>query len=396
MKNRTWLEDSRFSSILVLLVIITIPLGAYRVLTTPLSINNAVVLLVVSIYSLVLVRMGSFYFSHGQILIIGVLSLLSLQTSISSLKNPYFPSMTITYLGYIFVFFIVSIYSRRHGNVKKVLWFWFISAVIVSHITIFSSIFGFNIGAEFAKPISALGYKLPFRRTLGVNLGYGGYGMFVLGPLGAFLIYSYIKSSFIYSYGCVSIVFSVVFISQSRSSWGALIISLIPILVYFLWNSDLRQIMMSAIIMGSPIILILAHRSLGFIISINNRSLTLRITQYLTAVRKMKQNPLLGYGAGDPDGTGLSYLIHNFFLRTGGSSGTPAFLLIVSLFLIAGTKVIRLAVNANGEEEMLAVGMASGLLAILVELQFSPGISVSAWVLVALIVSPRNSQLRSS
>jgi hypothetical protein len=237
-----------------------------------------------------------------------------------------------------------------------------------------------------AHSITVGAYEIPFDRTLGVKMGYGGYGMFTLAALPYFISKQNEEFRLAEIVGVLVIMFSTLFITQSRSSWIAMAFGISMSAAFILLQQYSLRKLASFLTLCSPALLLSIYVMSLTVVNINRRSVEQRVTQYRFAISHMMDYPVFGSGSWGEKFHQLNHLIHNPFLRIGTTAGSVALFLLLFVFLISTLRSVRL-LSSNLILSNTAFGIMSGLFVILVESQFAPSFSVSVWILVAMSVS---------
>jgi len=247
---------------------------------------------------------------------------------------------------------------------------------------------------------SLLGFQLPFKRSVGIFSIYSYFGTYVLPFLAIALamLSSRLSTSrldFRLLATTIGLILLSVLITQSRSTWLALVLSMLVLHTALSLASDskLRLVNFSVILLGLGLALILAPGMLdvellveGFV---NMRKLSVdgRMEQWALAYDLFKDNVLLGIGPKQYKVIDGDNVLHNMYLLIllehgllGGIS-MIAFVLLPAVYLWRTLGSMRHPV----EVRVYSAAVFAGLVGIYCEVSFAGGLAyISLWTTLGI------------
>ena len=260
--------------------------------------------------------------------------------------------------------------------------------IILSILTIISSFLGVEyIGGPRMGP-RTYGITMPFNKACGIPMSYGEYGIITMFALPIFLteitrkmkILGDIKNSYIF----LIILLWAIFITQSRSTWLATVITLMVFYV-FMSEGKLMLRLFTIAILGLLFIIFfnevrpIFHALAGKGVYLHN--IIGRIESYFYALSIMKDNTLFGYGHSKYQLMHAIYThfkgitcLHNNFLHQLVSCGILGFLPYIAMYILVICGLIQ---NVFGIMDhtlrILNVCLLSSIAGSMVELNFYRG-----------------------
>lgn len=292
-----------------------------------------------------------------------------------------------TYVGVLAVFLLIvaSVDSRR--DISILLQTIAISVVVISLLTITQTLGITALGDMYLDSRSIFGLEIPFRRTLGVPMDYGNFGLYLSIGI-SYLLYEIFHTRNRLAGLFLPIPLLATIISQSRSTWAAIGLVLTIFMIYQLEQFRSHKIshITPWIFWGflGTVIAVLALFIGRILIRINPLTLESRLSNIIHSLDIFLRAPFLGLGRytfyleyGDE-------IIHNGFINILVAYGGIGFLLFLSIYLLTGFMLVRDL--SNKESPILIVGLLAAFLGMTVELMFFDGSYTKIlWIVLAVI-----------
>jgi len=385
------------------MLILFIPLGGYWIDLgfIHLSVVNGLIILLSGI---IFLRHKSYKIDLGNSLIKISLILFMIILIATLISELYANSIrfVITRLGSFLTFLLVLTVVNNFDRVKKTLIVIYLSAlatsllIIITFLNLLPSLNDY-IRIVVNKPIGPLN-AITFRSsgTFGTFASYGIWieSIFPLLFISFWKKQGLIKKRPIALFALFTIILAA-FLTQSRSTWIALIVSFfICILLVMMKKRRSRIIILS---FSFICIILLYHYIFEFssiIFSIRSETIQRRIFQYQYALQLFTANPILGLGR-----EGFSKIfykniftdntLHNNFLSILVAHGLAGFLPYISLIIICFYLLYKLVLGARDEEQrVFSCGLFAAFVGILIEIQFAEYLSGKGlWLMMGLIFS---------
>lgn len=307
------------------------------------------------------------------------------------------------------VFGLAAVIVYQNPNVFKGALHVWTAVIVVGSILAAVQTMGYSLWSEPAKPLHIGALKMPFKRTIGLPVDYGLYGILNFGVL-PLVIISVINKKGLYrsrliAMGVSLLILLGIFIGQSRSMWLGLVLALAVLLIssgYHLRKK--KPFFFILIISGMIFFCFLGMRSVqGIGIDVYKarpNSVNVRLHQYHTAVQIVLSHPLTGIGYGNfaeyyeplskkKDHSAGVWKLHNYFLNKAVSAGLMGAALLILIFAWVAHTLWRDASRYIKEPTgWFMLGLLSGLTGMMVELMLFPGGSglKILWAYLGMIV----------
>ncbi len=264
--------------------------------------------------------------------------------------------------------------------IKVYLW----SIVILSILTITEGISLIKLGSTISRPRSFFGVTMPFKKAVGFDMSDGEFGIMVAPAFLFLLIQFFPKSSLKPIRGktfLIIIIGMALFISQSRSMWLGLVLS-IGTIILMLTKGKSAKILLVIAIIASIIILLTGAYSLilkgAMGEGVYKRNVTNRLNAYLAGWNYFIKSPLIGVGHGNAVYTipkrNRDILIHNQLIDQLASTGILGIIPLLALYVTFFRTSLRLYHNAKDPAQReLAVWMTASMVHAFTELMLYRG-----------------------
>jgi len=295
----------------------------------------------------------------------------------------------ITKIGNYLVFILSALSVNEYRNLRKTFIFLTIGVVIISIMTIMHSLGYISLPVEMHRSRSLGSYSIPFQRTLGVPIDYGLYGMLTLPVLSLLVVSIFSGRKLLFQNNMLSVLFSLVilfgiFVSQSRSTWLATLISMGMIILL------LSKIRIYTFCFASALLIGVAYlerniilKFIETIINISPEGVYIRIFMNKLALDFFTRHLLFGIGY---TSLHLYFGVHNNFSYQLMSRGLFGFLPYIGLIILTLVIYYKIGIKSENKElSLYSIGLLSGFIGMLVELQFFLGFSIKIfWMLIGL------------
>jgi O-antigen ligase len=252
------------------------------------------------------------------------------------------------------------------------------------------------VGDEILYPRSVGPISFAVPRTLGVDMGYGAYGVLV--AIAAAVVVAVFGSrrgvlpsspNAVWAAGVAATGIAVgAYVGQSRSMLVNLAAVAAVAVAVGLVRTDRSRLRVAVLLVVATSVPVVVPRLVSALVAAGEGSALSRLQQYQLAVDLMLRRPLTGFGWGYfravfPAG----YQVHNFWLGVGTALGLPGFVLAVAAYAYLWLGCFARAVRADGP------AFVAGLLGVLaltgggVELMLFPGVTDVTAVLVLVAMS---------
>jgi len=390
---------SRVQQILLQATIFLVPFGGYSYISYPfsLSITN-IVLLSASIMTFIQISLNKEKIAISPehliciILFVFVLFYSSLANSLTGGSSRH----VITMLGFLIIFSLIPLIVQQRKQINHILHFIFLSSLLIALLSITSSLTGISFGGSFHSPRSILGFQIPLVRTAGIDLSHGEFGMMTAGALPFAITKGIRERNALYLLGSGIILFCIVFVLQSRSTWLAAFTSLGILFYLFIFKDDTesswnttKKLFQCSGILAVPILFL----GLLYVIVSIGESIGIRLVQIFTASELILERPVVGYGFSNitqffPRNT----FPHNAFFRYGMASGIIPLLTLLSIFSILIKMGLTSLSNSSGEDYMVTAIIFSGFMAAFIEANLLVDFGKVTWMWAALLVANSGSK----
>lgn len=380
-------DDRSAEDILVQATIFSAPFGGFSVETGFVNISppNLLIIITLMYFGTVTFSQERLHISKVQLFVLGLLSIAVAVISITLFAQQGSPRRLVTYTGYMLLTAILFLYINSISDVKWVLQTAFLSAVVISVLTIVHSVtypVGLPFGSTYVGQRTVAGVTIPFQRTLGLPaISYGGFGMMLM--IGTpYYLYKGLKNRSPIIFLGVSLVFLAVLISQSRSTWAATSLILFTVVSGYILNEFEKKAKITylfGIVFSTILVLPTAVTAL---VSIRSSSFFSRIEQYQVALDLLRSNPVVGVGLGKTDQYYTEHTIHSEFLRIGAEAGAVVLLIIVIIWMVSALSIIK-EMSLSPTRYALGVGILASIGAMVVETNMSPGFGKAPWIVLA-------------
>ena len=381
-------DNRAFEHLLVSATIFSVPFGAFSIETGFVNISppNLLIIITIIYFGAIVVPQERLYFSKVQVFVLGLLSVAIAMISISLFVQQGSPRRLVTYIGYLLVTVILFLYVDSISDAKRVLQMAFLSAVVISVLTIVHSVthpVGLPFGQAYIGQRTVAGITVPFQRTLGLpGISYGAFGMMLM--IGTpYYLYIGLKNRSPIIFLGVSLVFLAVLISQSRSTWAATGLAVFTVISGYIINESGKKANVAYLFgIVFPAILLLPA-AVNALVSIRSSSFLSRIEQYQVALDLIQSNPVVGIGLGNVGQVYSTHSIHSEFLRIGAEAGSIVFLIIITIWIVSALSVTR-GIFSSSPRYTLGVGILASIGAIIIEANMAPGFGKASWIVLAI------------
>jgi O-antigen ligase len=312
-----------------------------------------------------------------ELLTIGLLAVLMFQMSAMTIVNSGYPRRIVTYFGYLLFVVAIMIYCDSYTDINRLIWAGFLSAFSISLLTIVHAS-TYPVGIPFGGTYHQ-SRVIPIKRAIAPSLTYGTFGMFIMMSLPYHIIN--IKNSKKVKLTMIGIISLAILISQSRSTWIAVVLGLFSIFTIILHRSDIQRELKIFLILTPSILFALI---LPVLLEI--RSPAQRITQVLVGLEIIGDNLLTGVGPGNLQSYHeLDVSIHNSFINLAARSG----ILSLAIVLMVWSLAIYTLVNNIINDRFLILSMClfGSFVAVIIETNLTTAFSKVPWIIVAIAVT---------
>ncbi len=380
------------------MAIFAIPFGSISVETglANLSAPNILIVLTFVAFGCVEYRRKSIGLTKPQVAVIALLILLLFQQSVSTLIHSGSPRRVVTFGGYLLFTIAIFLYVDSERDLHSLLHAAFLSAVLISILTIIHIVVlypnGFPFGDKYRGARAVAGITIPFQRSLGVDMTYGAFGMYVMVATPYYAYIGLKKRAKGCLLGVATVLFAVL-LSQSRSTWAvAGVATAIVILGYLIRRRKayFREMGIAAGVIG----IFLSPLVVQILIKIRPDTFFSRISQYRSGVEIAKSFPVFGVGFGNLRQFYQGpHDIHNGFVNLTARTGIPSLLLVLGIWVIVLMFLLR-GMHVSDKRYAIAIALFASICAVFVESNFQPGFTKTTWVVLALALS--TDQLQSN
>jgi hypothetical protein len=377
-----------FSKLLLPLAIILAPFTRYLFEVVELNIANWI--LIASILSIVLDKylQHKLKLSKTQLIGLSLMSMLILLQSISILVKSGVPRQLVAPIVYILFFVAVFLYIDSNSDIVRLFQTGFFLGIVmsiatISHILLFPD--GLPFGDAYLGRRSVAGFIFPFQRSLGFDITYGTFGMYLMIST-PYYIYKNINYRSPFELLGILLILTAVILTQSRSTWVAAAAAVLIVLSFYVLEAN-KNLIKYFIPVSILTLAAVGPVVVNVLISIRPDTFYSRISQYNDGVDIVLSYPLLGVGLGNIEKFREgSELIHNPFINLAAEAGLPSLFIIIALWLITVSCLLRMVIN-TGANNGFAIGLLASLVAILIELTFHPGFKKTPWIVMAIALS---------
>jgi hypothetical protein len=382
LENRTKLD------FLVFITVLSLPFGGFSIETGVVNISAPNLLIIVTLFSVAFKNRGEVNTNKRQSIVILLGVFFIFYTYLSTVYYAGSLRSLITYSGFLFLMISIIIYCRGSEQVRLVFHAMFLSAIVISILTIVHVLLypsGLPFGDIYRGQRTVGGIKIPVQRSIGVPMSYGSFGMYSLAATPYYAYVAVRRKSTPLLLGVVTII-TAVLISQSRSAWLAAMVAMIILLFgHYLEKYRDNQMLLGTVGLGT--IAFIIPGVVSALIHIQPGTARARFEQYQYAIDVLLSSPITGVGLGNLNSiTKLSYKIHSAFLNIGAASGLPALLPILIIWAGAVVYLLKLLFHSS-TNFALTLGLLAGIAVVTIESNLQPAFSKAPWVIIALIVS---------
>lgn len=382
-------EDPLF--IIVCLTVFAAPFSGVNVLLF-LSVSDIMILLGLVVVAYRVLRGETFAFSNSVSLVLLTGSSL-LIVQLLTIPRAAVPSAglqwTRTQAGVLALFLLIVLAVDSRRDVFVLLRVITLSVVTIALLTIAHTVGIVQLGSGYMEPRMVLGYEIPFRRTLGVPMDYGNFGMYLSAGTG-YLIFESVEFRNPWAAAGLPLVLLAALISQSRSSWAALAVVIAVFVFYGLYRLRAQLSFTSvtnalfAVAITSSIAGGIAAGNL--LIQINPLTLQSRLHAIHESLGILQQAPFLGIGRYTYFNEFGQEIIHNGFINMLVAYGVVGFLLFLGVFVL--TVIASVRSFSQPAVRFLGVALFAGFAGMIVELMlFDGSYTKILWIHLALIQS---------
>jgi len=373
------------------MAIFVIPFGFISVETgvANLSAPNILIILTFVAFTAFEYRRKEIRLTNPQITVITIFGLLIVHQVVGTLIHSGSPRRVVTFGGYFLFTTAIFLYVDSERDLQWLLHAAFLSAVLISVLTIIHIFFlypnGFPFGDRYRGMRTVAGITLPFQRSLGVDMTYGSFGMYVMAATPYYTYIGLKKRSKGCLLGVATVLFAVL-LSQSRSTWvaagGATAIVIVGYLIkihkpYF---REMGIVIGAFGILSSPLIA-------RILIQVRPDTFTSRLSQYRSGIEIAKLFPLFGAGFGNLRQFYQGpHDIHSAFVNLTTRTGIPSLLLVLGIWVIVLLFLLR-GMHGSDKKYAFAIALLASLCAVFIESNFQPGFTKTTWVVLALALS---------
>jgi O-antigen ligase len=242
-------------------------------------------------------------------------------------------------------------FSPSLSNLDRLMRIYCFSIIILSLLTVLQGLSLIELGSRIRPARTFFEVEMPFMKASGIDMSYGEFGIMTVPAFLFFFLQLFSKSGIRPQKGrflAILIIAWALFISQSRSIWLGLILS-VSTIIFMLSKNKKRKLLIIGIIIAVVSVLILthSHTSLleGFIgegryeLNVLNR-----LASFSLAWESFIANPLVGIGHGNLTYVvrGRDMVIHNQILDQLSSTGILGTIPLVLLYIIFLKSAIRI------------------------------------------------------
>lgn len=287
------------------------------------------------------------------------------------------------YFGFLLTVYLVGFYVQSVDDLETILWAAFLGAFLISVPTVYSIFIDPSFGGRVAG-YRSVGSLPTFPRTTGIRYGsLGAFSTYLLGPL-PFGIIQWWRRRQRWLLVPISTIILAALAIQSRATWVAMVVAsgvlIAGIFGRKLWDTAWRNAGASGIVLliGSTGAAVFSL----FLIQISRRNAALRLRQYIRSGEILYHHPLVGVKPPIIQHF-VEHIPHNVLLLIGVVSGIPGMVLLLAILGIATTGLWR-GWHKNVQTRYLALSVAAGLAANIVNMSFAPANSRIVWILLAM------------
>jgi hypothetical protein len=269
------------------------------------------------------------------------------------------------------------------------MWAAFLSAFTVSILTIIHATtypVGIPIGGSYELSRVIFGFEIPVKRTLGLRLTYGAFGMFVMISTPYYAIVGIVSKSkrILFMIGVISFA---ILISQSRSTWVAVILAFAVVFTIVLLRSNIDKNVKMFLILAPPVVITLLIPKL---ITMQPETVNQRVNQVLAGIKVIQNNMLTGVGYGNLDNYFYQYYelnhdLHNAFIRLGARGGVFSLIIVLVVWNIGVYNILKCI--KNKQFLLLNIGLLGSFVVIVVESNFQPAFTKAPWIIIAIVIT---------
>lgn len=382
---------------LIAVTAFSIPFAGYHVDTGIISLSITNLLLVTTVLLILWNKFSDGYVAVSRLdcTILFLLVTALLFGVLSTLNNGDSFRWLPTVIGWLMLFGIVSIGIESRRDLQVLLHTIFLGAVTISVLAVVSSLFQVDFSPStrtFYHSREFFDYRIPFTRTVGIALSHGEFGMYVTSILPLSLLYAVTEERRRYAFGAGILLFTVVFISQGRSTWLAMAVGFC--MLFFLhplhrrlpkrYDIVYRHLRVLGFAAAPP-----AFLALFFVFVVIGGSLQTRLNQVLISFKVIASQPLIGIGwSGGTvfplfDGS----FPHNAFLRYGVSLGIPVLLALITIIVVISISTVRTLLNNSLGTYYITAGVFAGFAAVMIEANLLPGFGKTTWLWLGILAA---------
>lgn len=296
------------------------------------------------------------------------------------------PTQQLLYLGArvatIVIFLAGLSFFPSFLNLTRIIKIYIWSIIILSLLTIAEGVSFIKFGARIIPPRTFFGVTIPFNKAVGFNMSDGEFGIMVAPAFLYLLIQFFSKSGFKPLIGRTLMIITIglaLFISQSRSTWLGLVLSIGAVIFMFPKKKNRKLLLFCAVVLG---IVLLLTNIFSFILKgftgegTYKKNVFARLNAYLLGWDYFKRNPLVGVGHGNATYMVFSrnILIHNQIIDQLASAGILGAIPLLALYIIFFRTALRLYRDAKDNEiRVLTIWITASMVHAFTELMLYRG-----------------------
>lgn len=272
------------------------------------------------------------------------------------------PTQQLLYLGArvatIVIFLAGLSFFPSLLNLRRIIKIYLWSIIILSLLTIAEGVSFIKFGTRISPPRTFFGVKIPFNKTSGFDMSDGEFGIMVAPAFLYLLIQFFSKSGLKPLIGRIFMIITIglaLFISQSRSAWLGLVLSIVAVIFMLPKKKTRKLLLFCAVVLG---IVLLLTNIFSFILEgftgegTYKKNVFARLNAYLLGWDYFKRNPLVGVGHGNATYMVFSrnILIHNQIIDQLASTGILGIIPLLALYIIFFRTALRLYRDAKDNE----------------------------------------------
>ena len=382
------IDDHSLEDVLVQATIFSVPFGVFSIETGFVNTSppNLLIIITLAYFGAVVVPQEQLRLSKVQVYVLGLFCVMIAMISVTLFVQQGSPRRLVTYIGYLLLTTILFLYVDSISDAERVLRVAFLSAVVISILTIVHSVtypVGLPFGQDYLGQRTVAGVTVPFQRTLGLpEMSYGGFGKILMIGVPYYLYVGLKERGKVILLG-VSLVLLAVLISQSRSTWVAAGLAVFTVVSGYIMKEHRRKVKITyslGIILPT---ILLIPTAIDALVSIRSDTFTSRIEQYRVALDFLRSNPVVGVGLGNVNQFYSVHSIHSEFLRIGAEAGAVTLLTIVAVWVISTLSIIK-GIFSSSARYALGVGILASIGAMIIEANMAPGFGKSSWIILAI------------